>query len=48
MINSAEEYEQALDRLDEIFNVSPDDSEWDEHLKLVNDIMEYEEKNFDC
>lgn len=41
-IISEDEYDQALKRLDNIFHVTEDDPEWQEHLDLVDAIVTYE------
>jgi HTH-type transcriptional regulator/antitoxin HigA len=46
LIKSEKEYEQALDRLDVIFDASPNTTEGDEAELLVVLIEKYEEENF--
>ena len=46
LIKSEKEYEQALDRLDVIFDASPNTPEGDEAELLVVLIEKYEDENF--
>ena len=43
MIKTMKQYNEALTRLYEIFDAEPDHPGWNEHLKLVDDITEYED-----
>lgn len=46
MINTEEEYNLALKRLDQIFQVKPGDPEEEEFLRLCSEIEEYEDIHF--
>lgn len=45
MINSVEDLEKALVRLDEIWSARPGDADWEERKLLADQIIEYEDKH---
>ena len=46
MINTEEEYNKALKRLNDIFHTKPGDPEEEEFLRLCSEIEEYEDIHY--